>query len=218
MPTYNGPNPDFKGKIVSKEQLKELEKKDKEAAKAAGVKMKSSGNKTSAELFNEKTLSEIETELIPRYLKSIAWNADAESRLQNGLYDPDCVLLDELSFAKVISWNPETKTAKIFNGIGEKTGQTREHEGIELTSGLLSDSGKIGLRSGLPVGSIVAYRWETAKMRQTIRDTFMGKVTYLDKWMDVRHIRIFAVIPESKYDVYPIPKAIKPSLAASGGA
>jgi hypothetical protein len=214
MPTYNGPNPDFKGKIVSKEQLKELEKKDKEAAKAAGAKTKSSGNKTSAELFNEKSLEEIETKLIPIYLEKRTWNAEAESRLKNGLYDPDCVLMDDLSFGKVISW--DGKTARVFNGTGDNTCLYREKD-VELTSGLLNDSGKIGLRSGLPIGSIVAYREEKAKMRQTIRDTFMGNLTYIDKWVDVIHYRIFAVIPESKYDVYPIPKAIKPSLAAGGG-
>ncbi len=213
MPTYNGPNPDFKGKIVSKEQLKELEKKDKEEAKKTGTKVKSSSNKTSAELFNEKSLEEIETKLIPIYLEKRSWQANQESMLQNGLYDPDCVVMDDLTFAKVVSW--DGKTAKVFNGTGEKTGLIRERE-IELTQGLLNDSGKIGLRSGLPLNCIVAYREEKAKMKKTVIEGTFGVSCLVDRWMDVIHHRIFAIIPESKYTSLPIPKALLSSVAAGG--
>jgi hypothetical protein len=208
MPTYKGPNPEWNGKIVSKEQLKELEKKDKEAAKAAGTKTpKSNASKTSSELFNEKSLEEIETKLIPSYLEKRSWNVEQEAKLQNGLYDTDCVLMDSLSFGKVLSWDPETKTAKVFNGIGEKTGLNREYD-VELTHGLLNDSGKIGLRSGLPIGSIIAYREEKAKMRKTVREGTFGVSCLVDRWVDVTHRCIFAVIPESKYASLPIPKAL----------
>jgi hypothetical protein len=205
MPTYNGPNPDFKGKIVSKEQLKELEKKDKEAAKASGAKPKSSASKTSSELFNEKSLEEIETELIPSYLEKRSWNAEQNAKIHNGLYDPDCVLMDNLAFGKVLSW--DGKTARVFNGVGEKTGLTREYD-VELTQGLLNDSGKIGLRSGLPIGTIIAYREEKAKMRKTVIEGTFGVSCLVDRWVNVTHHRIFAVIPESKFASYPIPKAL----------
>lgn len=217
MPTYNGPNPDFKGKIVSKEQLKELEKKDKEEAKKAGAKAKSSGNKTSAEIFNEKSLEEIETKLLPHYLETRAWNVEQEAKLKNGLYDPDCVLDSDLSFGRVESW--DGKKASVFNGVKESTGLKRYYD-VELTSGLLNDSGKIGLRSGLPIGAIIAYRTEKGKMRKTVKEGTALAWSYVDKEVEVTHTRIFAIIPESKYSSLPIPKAILPtaSVAAGGGA
>ncbi len=218
MPTYNGPNLAFKGKIVSKEQLKELEKKDKEEAKKAGTKVKSSGNKTSAELFNEKSLEEIETKLVPYYLEKRAWQAELEAKLKNGLYDDDCVLGTDLTFGRVESW--DGKTATVFNGVKETCGLTRRRE-VELSSGLLNDSGKIGLRSGLPIGTIVAYREEKGKIRKTVRvgDGFANCLK--DMEVEITHIRIFAIIPESNYSSLPIPKAILPptvSVAGGGGA
>jgi hypothetical protein len=212
MPIYKGPNPEFHGKPVSKEQLKELEKKDKEAEKAAKsagktVKASTTAGKTSADLFNDESLKQIESTLNDIYLEKKNWNIETNRRIGTKTYEEDSIHTDELTYAKVLSWDGN-------KGKGTATNGKNEYD-FELTEGLLNNSGKIGIRSPFGMGSIVAIRKETAKMRKTVREGTFGVSTMVDKWVDVTHYRVFAIIPADKINVFEIPESIKPSSSVA---
>jgi ribosomal protein L18 len=205
--------PMYKGKIVSAEELKRLTKLEKEAektaAKAAGktVKAASTAGKTSADLFNEKSLEEITSTLNDVYLEKKNWNIETNRRIGVKTYEEDSIHTDPLSYAKVLTWDGSKGTA---------TNGKNEYD-FELTEGLLNDSGKIGLRSPFGVGSIVAIRQETAKMRKTVREGTFGVSTLVDRWVNVTHYRVFALIPADKINVFEIPESIKPSSSVAAG-
>jgi hypothetical protein len=207
--------PMYKGKIVSAEELKRLTKLEKEAEKAAAksagktVKAASTAGKTSADLFNEESLKQIESTLNDIYLETKNWNIETNRRLTKKTYEEDSIHTDPLSYAKVLTWDGS-------KGKGTATNGKNEYD-FELTEGLLNDSGKIGLRSPFGVGSIVAIRKETAKMRKTVREGTFGVSTLVDKWVDVTHYRVFALIPADKINVFEIPESIKPSSSVAAG-
>jgi hypothetical protein len=203
--------PMYKGKVVSAEELKRLTKLEKEAAKAAGktVKTATTAGKTAADIFNEKSLEEIVSTLNPQYLESKKWNMETNRRIGMKTYEEDSIHTDQLSYAKVLTWDGNKGKGTATNG--------KNMYDFEPTAGLLNDSGKLGLRSPFGVGSIIAIRKETAKMRKTVREGTFGFSTMVDRWVDVIHYCMFALIPESMYNTLEIPNSIKNTSAAAGG-